>query len=70
MPRCVFESAQTTTPVNPENPHLVRSRADLLSEFGRVAFETRPFATRGGRQMREVAMLNERQPEKGENRTA
>ena len=40
---------------------LVRNHAGLLAEFGRVAFETRPFATRGGRQFREIAMLNERQ---------
>ena len=40
---------------------LVRSHAGLLGEFGRVAFETRPFATRGGQQCREVALLNERQ---------
>lgn len=40
---------------------LVRTHAELLSGFGRVAFETRPFATRGGTQHKEVAMLNERQ---------
>lgn len=40
---------------------LVRGHAGLLAEFGRVAFETRPFATRGGQQYREAALLNERQ---------
>ncbi|WP_180967313.1 phage regulatory protein/antirepressor Ant [Zhihengliuella halotolerans] len=37
-----------------------RSRADL-EEFGRVAFETRPFDTAGGPQLRRVALLNEHQ---------
>jgi len=32
-----------------------------FEEFGRVAFETRPFETAGGTQQREVAILNERQ---------
>jgi phage antirepressor YoqD-like protein len=32
-----------------------------LAEFGRVAFETRPFETAGGTQHREVALLNEQQ---------
>src|SRR5690606_28955091 len=30
-------------------------------DFGRVAFETRPFATAGGTQVRRVALLNEQQ---------
>lgn len=40
---------------------LVRKHGEVLARFGGVAFETRPFATRGGTQQREVAMLNERQ---------
>ena len=32
-----------------------------FEEFGRVAFETRPFETAGGTQQREVAILNEHQ---------
>ena len=40
---------------------LVRKYGDMLSGMGRVQFEVAPFATRGGRQVREVAMLNERQ---------
>lgn len=34
------------------------NRADF-EDFGRVAFETRPFATAGGTQSRQVALLNE-----------
>ena len=49
-----------------ENQHknvleLVRTYEADLAEFGRVAFETRPFATAGGTQQREVAILNEQQ---------
>lgn len=40
---------------------MVRSYLDDLEEFGRVAFETRPFETAGGTQRREVAILNEQQ---------
>jgi len=39
----------------------VRRYITDLQDFGRVAFETRPFATAGGTQQREVALLNERQ---------
>ncbi|MCW5319665.1 phage regulatory protein/antirepressor Ant [Verminephrobacter aporrectodeae subsp. tuberculatae] len=38
---------------------LVRTYWADLEEFGRVAFETRPFETAGGQQNREVAVLNE-----------
>lgn len=40
---------------------LVRTYHTDLEEFGRVAFETQPFATAGGIQTREVAQLNEQQ---------
>ena len=40
---------------------LVRNYRSDLEEFGRLAFETRPFETAGGMQQREVAILNERQ---------
>jgi phage antirepressor YoqD-like protein len=40
---------------------LVRIYVADLEEFGRVAFEMRPFATAGGRQTREIALLNEQQ---------
>ncbi|MFO7071940.1 Rha family transcriptional regulator [Pseudomonas aeruginosa] len=40
---------------------LIRQRIGALEEFGRVAFEMRTFGTTGGRQRREVAMLNEQQ---------
>lgn len=40
---------------------LVRKNVKALSVFGRVGFEIQPFATRGGQQRREIAMLNERQ---------
>lgn len=40
---------------------MVRANIADLSEFGRVAFETRPFETAGGVQVREVATLNEPQ---------
>lgn len=40
---------------------LVRQNIDALEEFGRVAFETRPFETAGGTQTREIAVLNEQQ---------
>lgn len=40
---------------------LIRNHASSLEEFGRVAFEVQPFDTRGGRQNREIAMLNEPQ---------
>lgn len=40
---------------------LIRKYADDLDEFGRVAFETRPFDTAGGMQRQEVAFLNEPQ---------
>lgn len=40
---------------------LVRNYLADLEEFGRVAFETRPFETAGGTQKREIAILNEQQ---------
>lgn len=40
---------------------LVRKYQDDLEEFGRVAFQMRPFETAGGTQTREIAMLNEQQ---------
>ena len=40
---------------------LVRIHLATLEQFGRVTFETRPFATAGGTQRREVAVLNEHQ---------
>ncbi|RRJ96791.1 phage regulatory protein/antirepressor Ant [Opitutaceae bacterium TAV4] len=40
---------------------LVRTYRADIEEFGRVAFETRPFETAGGTQNREVALLNEQQ---------
>lgn len=40
---------------------LVRKHQAALAGMGRVGFEIQPFATRGGQQTREVAMLNERQ---------
>lgn len=40
---------------------LIRKYVEDLSSFGRVAFETRPFATESGNQWREVAYLNEPQ---------
>lgn len=40
---------------------LVRDNINDLQEFGRVAFETRPFETAGGVQSREIAILNEEQ---------
>lgn len=38
---------------------LIRANLDDLNEVGRVAFETRPFETSGGKQIREVANLDE-----------
>jgi phage regulator Rha-like protein len=40
---------------------LVRAHLDDLTEFGWVAFETRPFDTPGGVQQREIAILDEAQ---------
>ncbi|WP_341266931.1 Rha family transcriptional regulator [Gordonia malaquae] len=40
---------------------LVRNNISDFEEFGRVAFETRPFETAGGIQHRDVAILNEEQ---------
>lgn len=40
---------------------LIRTYLSDLQEFGRVAFETRPFETAGGEQNREIAILNEEQ---------
>lgn len=47
-----------------ENQHknvlgLIRAHLADFEEFGRVAFQTRPFETAGGTQHREVAVLNE-----------
>lgn len=49
-----------------ENEHasvikLVRTYEADLAEFGRVGFQIAPFATAGGTQQREVAILNEQQ---------
>ena len=38
---------------------LIRVNLNDFEEFGRVAFEMRPFETTGGTQIREVAILNE-----------
>ncbi|WP_375614226.1 MULTISPECIES: Rha family transcriptional regulator [unclassified Bartonella] len=40
---------------------LVRKNIKDFEEFGRVAFEMLPFKTKGGKQKREVAILNESQ---------
>jgi phage regulator Rha-like protein len=40
---------------------LVRHYQSDFEEFGLLAFETRPFSTRGGKQHREIAILNEQQ---------
>ncbi|UYL87881.1 antirepressor [Gordonia phage Malisha] len=40
---------------------LIRNNLADFDEFGRVGFEIRPFATAGGTQQREVAILNEPQ---------
>lgn len=40
---------------------LVRSYLNDLGEFGGVGFEIEPFATAGGMQQREIALLNEQQ---------
>ena len=40
---------------------LIRRYTADFSQLGRVPFEMRPFATRGGEQAREVALLNEDQ---------
>jgi hypothetical protein len=40
---------------------LTRNYKQDLEDFGRVAFEMRPFETKGGQQTREVALLNEHQ---------
>lgn len=40
---------------------LVRKHQDVLSQFGRVRLEIRPFQTRGGVQTKEIALLNEQQ---------
>lgn len=40
---------------------LVRKYAAALEEFGGVGFEIQSFATAGGKQQREVALLNEQQ---------
>ncbi|VEJ44910.1 Rha family transcriptional regulator [Bartonella vinsonii] len=40
---------------------LVRQHIEDFEEFGRVAFEMLPFGTKGGRQRREVTILNEPQ---------
>lgn len=40
---------------------LVRKHQQSFEEFGRVGFEIRTFDTRGGKQHREFAMLNEQQ---------
>ena len=40
---------------------LIRNHIEKFQRFGRVAFEMRPFATAGGIQTREIALLNEHQ---------
>lgn len=40
---------------------LIASNIDDLEQFGRVAFQTRPFATAGGTQAQRIAYLNEQQ---------
>ncbi|WP_375676468.1 MULTISPECIES: Rha family transcriptional regulator [unclassified Bartonella] len=40
---------------------LVRQNIEDLEEFGRVGFEISPFGTKGGRQKRVIAILNEPQ---------
>lgn len=40
---------------------LIRKHLEVLGQFGGVAFEMRPFATKGGQQVREEAFLNEQQ---------
>ncbi|WP_409361568.1 Rha family transcriptional regulator [Bartonella heixiaziensis] len=40
---------------------LVRQNIEDFEEFGRLAFEMLPFGNKGGRQRREVAILNELQ---------
>lgn len=40
---------------------LVRRHLSAIERFGGVRFEIRPFKTAGGKQSREVAMLNEQQ---------
>ncbi|MEZ2742673.1 Rha family transcriptional regulator [Paenalcaligenes hominis] len=40
---------------------LIRRYLDALEQFGGVRFEIRPFKTAGGKQSREIAMLNEQQ---------
>ena len=40
---------------------LARKYLADLKEFGRVGFEIRPFETAGGKQEREIALLNEHQ---------
>lgn len=40
---------------------IIRKYQNEFEEFGRVAFETRPFETKGGIQEQEIAILNEEQ---------
>ncbi|MBX4336404.1 Rha family transcriptional regulator [Bartonella raoultii] len=40
---------------------LIRQNIEDFEEFGRVAFEMPPFGTKGGRQKRVIAILNEAQ---------
>lgn len=40
---------------------LLKKHVESLSEFGRVQFEIEPFDTKGGKQTRDVAFLNEQQ---------
>lgn len=56
------DAIATGTEVQHKNViELVRTYLGDLREFGGVAFETQPFETAGGTQMREVALLNEGQ---------
>lgn len=56
-----FDLAERLGTSHRANIQLIRRYVDDFAEFGRVAFEVRPFETKGGQQTREVAMLNEDQ---------
>lgn len=53
--------AQGTEVEHPSVIRLIRNYVADLEEFGRVGFEIAPFATSGGLQRREIAVLNEAQ---------
>lgn len=56
-----FDLAERLGTSHRANIQLIRRYVDDFAEFGRVAFEVRPFETKGGQQTREVAMLSEDQ---------